>query len=643
MRPRALALAAAALLLAAAAGSQEAGPGTPSETPDVPSGPATIRGQVLRAATGDPVPKVSVVLYALDRSSGSPGLRQTTTDEEGRFAFEGLSDDGGLTYLVGARYRGVPYGGGRVRFEGGGRDERVEIRVAEVTRDPAPVALQEARLRVEWTGDALRVLETLRLRNEAAETFYVPEPAREDATPAARAELPAGASDFRVPFGVVPEGVERDGRALAFWGPVYPRSRAEDEAASLQEIRFSYALPAEEGRVRLDAAFPDGVDEVTLLVPEGGPEPEGAGVREEGTETVQGRSYRRFVLTPGGAGRIDVALALPDARIAPDALSVAEARLVLDLDTATVEVRETHTLEVEGDESVRAPAGAALLRIPLPEAARDVRLGAEASGLRLAPHPQGGVAVDGVAPPGESAVEIAYRLPVDGPLAEIARSFATPVPLLKVYIADTGRLVPKSDRLHRRRPVRTQERTYIHLEAFAVEAGERIALSVRELPPREGLPRAAVSALVLLAAGIVAWALAAPLRRESGEDEGRAAAAAQPEAETASVEHERSGVYAALRDLEDDRELGKVSDEDYARLREELRTRALALLREERSRASAARAEAPAAEEGAEEARPGEGGEGCPACGAALREGDRFCAQCGRALASTAEGRGARG
>jgi hypothetical protein len=82
-----------------------------------------------------------------------------------------------------------------------------------------------------------------------------------------------------------------------------------------------------------------------------------------------------------------------------------------------------------------------------------------------------------------------------------------------------------------------------------------------------------VAGLVLIAA--VAWSAAGPLLF--------AAEAPEPEAE--SRPHERlrrrkEEALAAIRDAEFDHELGKMSDEDYRRLRERLEAEALAAMTE---------------------------------------------------------------
>ena len=105
-------------------------------------------------------------------------------------------------------------------------------------------------------------------------------------------------------------------------------------------------------------------------------------------------------------------------------------------------------------------------------------------------------------------------------------------------------------------------------------------------------------------------------------------------AEAERLEHERALAMQGLRELEFDREMGKLSDADYAALHEGLMTRALA--------ASAAlerldaRAAAPAPEAAA--ARPRlvrSGSAAAPAAGSAPATARiRFCPQCGIEVAA---------
>jgi hypothetical protein len=290
---------------------------------------------------------------------------------------------------------------------------------------------------------------------------------------------------------------------------------------------------------------------------------------------------------------------------------VAEARVILAIDDAALEVRETHVLKVDGDGGVRAAPGQSLLQIPVPEAGQNLRFASGATGLTLERLPGGGLDVGGVAPPGESAVKVDYRIPVSGSSVDLVRSFAQRVPLLGIYLADTGRLITESDRLHRRKPVRTGDLTYIHLEAFNVAPGEEVALRISTRPPSKGSFPGGVMAFVVLTGLASGALLIAPLL---GSDLGPEDAEAD---ELPSV-RERESIYSAIRDLEHDHETGKIAEADYTTMRDELRARAVALLRRER--------------EGPVDAEKRSSPPCCAACGAEVSATDRFCSRCGRAI-----------
>jgi hypothetical protein len=414
-----------------------------------------------------------------------------------------------------------------------------------------------------------------------------------------------------MPHGFQPEGIEHREGEVAFWGPIYPGE---------QDLSFSYTLPASGEEVEIDAVFPDGADRVEVVVPAGGPAPSGENLTETESKSVDGRSFRIFegpAVPPGG--RLAFRLDLPEARIEPDALEVDEVRLLLSLDDAALDVRETHSLRVEGEAGVMAAPGEPLLRVHLPEAVQNLRFSSDAAGLTLEPSPDGGIEVGGVAPPGQSAVRVDYRIPVAESSVDLVRSFGSRVPLLGVYLADTGRLIPESDRLHRRRPVRTGDLTYIHLEAFSVAPGEEVALRVSTRPPGRGGRPAAVVAFVLLAGVLSASLLVAPLVQDDLGPE-------EPGGEDLPSARERESIYDAIRDLEHDHETGKISEEDYAGMRAELRARAVELLRRER--------------ESAAERETAGASPHCSCCGAEVRADDRFCSRCGTALTSSRPGEG---
>jgi hypothetical protein len=605
------ALAALLWLAAGAAGAQE-------PAPDVPPGPARITGRVLRAEDRSPVAGAEVALYALT-AEGVPGLRRAESDAEGRFVFENVANDPAVGWLVGARFRGVAFPGGRVAFEAGKTEAAVEVMVDEPTADPGAISVSELRLRLVREPAGLRAVETLTLENRGRNTYYAAPEARAAAQPALTTSLPPGAGSFEMPLGVVPEGLVSESGRLSWYGPVYPGT---------QELSWSYVLPplagAAEGdaptRFAFEARVPERTGRLVVLLSDASAQLEARGLSGPEDVEVERRRVQRFTREAPEAGTLALAVSLPPARVAPDAVSVSEVRAVLRLDDAALDVTETHVLRVAGDAHVLGTPAAPLLRIPLPEGAERLRFGSDAPGLELAPHPQGGLAALGAVAPGEVNVELGYQLAVTEPPAKLERRFAARVPVLSIFVADTGRLAPRSERLHRRRPLRTSDLTYLHLEAFEVAPEEAVALELGLLPARTRSGRPLALGFVGIAALAAIWLLTSPLRtRKEGE-----VAARGPSAEPGARE-EREAIYEAIRDLDHDFETGKLSTGDHTRLRDELRARALVLLEAERR---------------ASQAPPAPAAGACSACGAPALPTHRFCAQCGKLLSATSEARG---
>ena len=610
-----------ALLLAWAA------PAAGQETPDLPAGPARVEGQVVHAETGAPMPGLQVVLYALTADQ-VPGLRRATSDDEGRFVFAGISNDPSIGYLLGARYREVPYPGARVAFAPGETRHEAIIRVADLTASPAELRTLGVTLRVLRDAAGLRVMETVALMNDGPRTYYRVPGERGSAAAWSRT-LPEGARDFRMPLGVVPEGVVRDGRALAYYGPVYPGAH---------ELQYTYAVPpvaGDDGRESLRLPFPlaEGT-RLRVLLPEGLGELEAAGLqREEAPVLEDGR--RHVAYAASGPGEIDLTFRLPAARLDPAAARLTEARAVLTLDDAALRVSETYDLEVSGDGVVLSTEEAPFLHVAFPQGASDLRFGSDAAGVSLVPHGTGGLAAVGTVGPGSFQVGVEYVLTVEAFPVQWSRSAPGDVPVFSVYVADTGDLAPSSERLHRRRPARTSDLTYLHLEAFQVAANELVDLTLGKLPPRSSARGPVAFAASGVIAALAILLLAAPLR-----------AGASPELaeETRSaVEREREAVMAAIRDVDHDFETGKLGEADHRELRTALRARAIALLREERVGGAAEPAGTTAAGTRAETDAPAEpeppalDGPRCASCGEALAATHRFCPSCGARREATGQ------
>ena len=103
-------------------------------------------------------------------------------------------------------------------------------------------------------------------------------------------------------------------------------------------------------------------------------------------------------------------------------------------------------------------------------------------------------------------------------------------------------------------------------------------------------------------------------------------AIAEDEESISALGREREALILSIRDLDHDFETGKISEEDHREMRDGLRSRAVALLRQDRAEASASGSQDAAPAEATAEAPIA-----CAACGAGLESAHRFCPQCGSA------------
>jgi hypothetical protein len=583
------------VLAAAVVGVLAVGAARAQDTPDVPTGDATLRGRLVPHG-GAQVADTLVILYSLS-PHGEPGLRSTHSDARGEFAFEKIAADPAIVYLVGTRVGSVPYGV-RAVFAPGSHEQRVEIDISEPTQDVSRLSRGEVRLRLERGCTHLRVEQSQSLENRSERVLYIPPERRNEQPPLLRADLPADAVGFEAIASAGVEGLEQADGVVRFWGPLHP---------GRHEIEWAFGLPSR-SELPLRIPFPDGAASVSLLLPAGA-SARGEGLVAKGTRDLpSGRQalYEMHRIPAGGA--LEAELAIPEAP-GGSRPRVEEARMWLELDDAALDVSEQLTLHVDGDQALVSEGGP-LLCVPLPEDARDLRFSSGSLGFGLTRDPSGALAMHGPIPPGETPLALRYQLPAGGKTTRFVQSFASEVPLLQVFVADTG-LRADSPRMHRKRPVITEDRTYLELEAFSIEPGEEVAITLAPLPARGAPARAlAIGVVVLGALGAGAFLLA-PLRAGPSETE--------PVQETVASA-ERESLYRAIDALDEDLETGKLTPEDHASMRASLRARAVASLASERNRAREASSPEPA---------PAPAPAACAGCGAALRPGDRFCSQCG--------------
>ena len=560
---------------------------------DVRAGPATIRGRVVHEAESANVGGLTVVLYALP-SDGVPGLRGTVTDLTGGFAFESIENDPATVYLLGTSYAEIPFGL-RFSFEAGEVERQIDLPVADTSSDTSGTAIGEVQIEVQENCVDLAVRESHRLDNSGTRTIYIPEAERSGREPILRVKLPAGASNLQSRIG---DDLEIEGDALSFWGPLRPGQ---------QELEFSYAFPKQGSAFEMPHHFPSGARRLVLVNRPGGPQL----TRSESSDAA---------LRPGDS--VAIRVEIPEATDAAEGVSIFESRIWLEHDGAAFTVDVEHTLAVSGNGPLVSESGAPLFCIPLPEGADDLRFSSESLRMGVSRDPSGALAVHGPLRVGDNRLTLRFLIPVDRDDPVFRQVMPFDVPLLSIMVADTG-LVIETDRLHNRRPIRTSDRSYLHLEAFEIAAGEPVELRLRPLEARSSLPRPIATGISLAAAALAIGFLIAPLRREGGEAEVPSSAASR-------AADQRESVLAAIRGLDEDFEIGKISEADHRAMRQELRAEAVELLRVERAALAQAAEAAEVANAPAVAAAPAPSA--CPDCATEHAAGARFCSQCGARL-----------
>jgi hypothetical protein len=612
----------AALLVAIVVGVAEANaqvgaPGAPDphanlgsagQVSDVPGGPASILGEVVHSTRPEAEAGIPVALFALG-SDGRAGIRRTTTASDGRFSFEKIANDPGTVYLIGLRYSDIPFGA-RLVFAAGQLELRTAIEISDTSRDTAQLRVGASHLRIDRGCTGIRVIESLDLANTGDSVLYIPSADRASSEPLFRIPLPTGARFFEANQESSEGGLEQQGNDVVFYGPLHPGQGS---------VEFGYSLVSDSGTVTVERQFPAGSEKVTVLTWEGSPTARGAGFEPAAAVRVGSLTYDAVAsapIAPGESVSFTVAVGAGEANASR--LSLAELRVWLELDDAALDVREEYTVAVSGDAPLESDSDAPLLCLPLPSRAENLRFSADSFARGIQPDASAGLALRGPFPAGESSFALGYRLPNGETGARFERSLPTELSLLTMYIADTG-VLTKTDRLHRRRPVETPDRTFLHLEGFQIAAGETVSVDLSSLPVSQPISTFARIGFVGVASILAVVFLAAPLRRSVGRT---------PAAISTASADERAAVYAAIRDLEDDFETGKISADDRGVMLSELRARAAALLRAERDGDAGATTAEPTATAAST---------ACRSCGEPLTAAAHFCSRCGERIAAPKE------
>jgi len=179
----------------------------------------------------------------------------------------------------------------------------------------------------------------------------------------------------------------------------------------------------------------------------------------------------------------------------------------------------------------------------------------------------------------------------------------------------------------------------VHVGPFFLIVALSVSIVAFVLLRGQPLAALALIAITLVGVGLTAAAMyrtVAPLGSELPDDTSLVGGRTR-----VALERDKALTLRAIKELEFDRAMGKVSDADFAEMRDRLRARAVRLMTQldgaamyraqiERDAAAAGEANGTSGAGGASEA-----GGACVACGTANDADARFCKQCGTSLGVT--------
>jgi hypothetical protein len=230
-------------------------------------------------ADSTPVRGATVVLHRVGRVSQGP-IDSTRSDQTGRFRITFRSDTSAI-YLLSARHAGIEYFSPPVETNPQRPDTGIQIMVYD-TSSTVPIVLEARHLVVTRPDEdgSRGVLDLMVLRNDAHRTRIAPDTGR----PSWSAALPSGTIGLEVgESDVSRDAVTRRGDSVFVIAPFAPGEK---------QVTLQYLIPSNRRMVELP--FDGQGATVNVLAEEKGVKVSGGGVTLTDSQTLQGRSFRRW-------------------------------------------------------------------------------------------------------------------------------------------------------------------------------------------------------------------------------------------------------------------------------------------------------------------------------------------------------------
>lgn len=103
------------------------------------------------------------------------------------------------------------------------------------------------------------------------------------------------------------------------------------------------------------------------------------------------------------------------------------------------------------------------------------------------------------------------------------------------------------------------------------------------------------------------------------------------------LQERKENIYAAIKDIEFDYQMGKLSEEDFKELRQQYKDEAVNLLKEiDATQQKIIKPAAPQSKSKSKEPVKGKAAKFCWICGTPVTKADKFCANCGTRISESA-------
>jgi hypothetical protein len=249
-------------------------------------------GRVLRPDS-TPVVGVRVVLHRVGQVLQGP-LDSTATDGRGRFRFRFRADSSTI-YLLSARHSGIEYFSPPVHTNPARPDTAIRI-IAYDTSSTATISVEARHLVVSRPGEdgSRSILDLIVLRNAGQRTRIAADSSR----PTWVGQLPRGTMGLELgESDVSPEAIGRDGDSLIVTAAIAPGEK---------QLTLEYLVPA--GRQVLELLLTEPVPMLNVLAEEAEVVVSGGTLVFADSQTLQGRSFRRWTAARPAEGLVRVVL-----------------------------------------------------------------------------------------------------------------------------------------------------------------------------------------------------------------------------------------------------------------------------------------------------------------------------------------------